>query len=102
MIQSPPINDRCQTYSYLLGARHTPRPLTPDAISCLGAYRPPDAEASGELRLAGGRKPAHTRLYAVQQDMIAIRHSMISSAATRSASGTVRPSPFAVLRLMTR
>jgi hypothetical protein len=32
------------------------------AISCLGAFQPPAAEAHGQMLVTGGRKPAHKRL----------------------------------------
>jgi len=47
--------------------RGTSGALPPDAISCLGAFRPPVVGARGKFVRAGGRKPAHERTHAPQQ-----------------------------------
>jgi hypothetical protein len=62
------------------------------AISCLGAFRPPAARARGEVRHCRQPKTCTTTVIGA--------HSMTSSARASSASGTVRPSVLAVLRLM--
>src|SRR5262245_13035402 len=59
-----------------------------------------DPPHPGRLLRARRERPRDSA--AEQRDEIAAVHSMTSSAATSSVCGTVRPSAFAVVRLMTR
>src|SRR5258707_7637759 len=86
-------------------ARGTQIPITHAAPPTYPFPRFPPLEVSGRrprcarhhLHGAGIRKPSHKRTHAPQQN-----YSITSTACASSVGGTVRPSAFAVLRLMTR
>src|SRR5262249_40022269 len=70
----------------------------------LGICRvPEDADAPHPLRLLRARRERpRRRRTAEQRDEFAALHSITSSASASILSGTVRPSAFAVLRLIVR
>src|SRR5262245_33963713 len=68
---------------------------------CRGCTQKPDNRESARLLRACRQRPRHRSAAEQRRDELAALHSITSSAATCSVSGTLKPSAFAVFRLMT-
>src|SRR5262249_41153283 len=96
------IDYKILTFAKATLSQHRAERLIWDCCRRVVEGRPQDAQSNEPVRLlrARGERP-RGRCAAEQRDELAAHHSITSSARASSVGGTVRPSAFAVLRLIT-